>query len=64
MVKEPYKKEEHVWSPMNGVGKQRCIYCGLLALNNPLTDWCIQKGCNYEDHPQYKSKIKQLGRVK
>lgn len=24
------------------------------------TEWCIDKGCNYELHPQYKSAMKRL----
>lgn len=61
MPKEPYKMVGHVWEPMKGIGKQRCKYCGLVALRNPLTQWCIDKGCNHEDHPQYEKMVKKLG---
>lgn len=61
-MREPYKMEAHgPWIPMSRVGKQRCAFCGLVALNNPLTDWAITKGCNYEDHPQHKSMVKKFG---
>jgi len=58
--RESYKMVPHKWGPLNGVGKQYCYSCGLVRLRNPLTDWCVDKGCYHEDHPQYKSKIKHL----
>lgn len=58
--KESYKMVGHSFRMLNRVGKQVCSRCGLLALNNPITEWCVGKGCNYEDHPQYKSKLKRL----
>ena len=40
-----------------------CSGCGLVALRNPLTEWCIAKGCNFRYHPQYRSKLKDLVNV-
>lgn len=60
MSRELYKMVAHSWVAMNGTGKQKCSRCGLVRLRNPLTDWCIAKGCYHEDHPQYKAKTKQL----
>ena len=57
-----YKHTGHTWTPLKGVGKQVCKGCGLIALRNPLTDWCVEKGCYYEAHPQFKSKVKSLTR--
>lgn len=34
-----------------------CLHCGLVALNNDLTRWCISKGCNASEHPSYKSML-------
>lgn len=58
--KDPYKMKGHQWSPMKGVGKNYCTCCGLLMLRNKATDWCVDKGCNYQDHPQYYSAMKRL----
>jgi hypothetical protein len=47
-------------------GKQYCIYCGLVSLNNPFTDWCIRKGCEHEANPGYlrwtKKRTKRLSK--
>lgn len=37
-----------------------CKKCGLVYLHNKLTEWAIEKGCNYADHPSYKHKISKL----
>lgn len=55
-----YKYLGHRLVPLNGVGKNYCFVCGLVAINNDVTRWCIEKGCYHEDHPQYKSKLKQF----
>jgi hypothetical protein len=61
--REVYKYVGHSFKPLKGVGKQYCTRCGLLALNTPITQWCVDKGCNYEDHKQYKSKLKTLTKM-
>ena len=53
--KEPYKMVGHQWSILKGVGKQYCVCCGLVRLNNRFTEWAIEKGCLNELHPQYQS---------
>ena len=58
--KEPYKFRGHSFTPRKGLGKQVCNGCGLVALRNAATNWCIDKGCNYEDHGQCKSAMKRL----
>lgn len=55
-----YKYEKHEWYSHKLLGKQVCWQCGLIALNNKASDWCVQKGCNYADDPVYLSKMKQL----
>ena len=57
-----YKYKGHSFVPMKGVGKQVCRVCGLVALKNAATQWCIDKGCNAEDHPQYKQAMKRLAK--
>lgn len=27
--------------------------CGLIYLKNPFTQWCVEHGCNHEEHPSY-----------
>ena len=51
-VKEPYKFVSHSFTKTI-VGKKYCSRCGLMALNNPFTEWAIDKGCNNSDHPNY-----------
>ncbi|ATN93436.1 hypothetical protein [Pseudoalteromonas phage J2-1_QLiu-2017] len=58
--KELYKMKGHSFVPMKGVGKQVCSSCGLLALNNAATNWCVDKGCNYENHKSYEGAMKRL----
>lgn len=61
-IKESYKMKGHQWAVLKGGGKQYCKSCGLVALNNKFTDWCIDKGCNHTDHPQFQSTMKRLTR--
>lgn len=58
--KQPYKMKGHQFTVMNGIGKQVCKCCGLVALRNKATDWCIDKGCNFSDHNQYTLAMKRL----
>lgn len=58
--KEPYKMQGHSWQPMSHIGKQVCKNCGLVMLRNQATAWCVDKGCNHSDHPQYESAMKRL----
>lgn len=60
VVKETYSMKGHSFVPLKGVGKQYCRCCGLVALNNPISIWCIEMGCNYKDHPQYQNKLSKL----
>ena len=62
--KQSYKMKGHSFVALKGVGKQYCSCCGLVALNNPATGWCIEKGCNHSDHSSYKSAMKRLTKQK
>ena len=62
--KEPYKMKGHSFAMMKYGGKQYCKSCGLVALRNKATQWCIDKGCNYSDHKQYDSAMKRLAGFK
>lgn len=44
-------------------GKQYCSNCGLIALNNPFTDWAIRMGCRHKDHSQYENKRYDLTKL-
>lgn len=63
--KDPYKYEPHgPWIPMKGIGKMKCVRCGLVRLNNDFTRWAIDKGCNNEDHPDHDRKRKVTNPLK
>lgn len=57
---EPYKMRGHSFTPLKGVGKSWCKNCGLVALRNPISDWCVDKGCEYKSHTQYQAALKRL----
>lgn len=58
--KQAYKMQGHQWIPLKGVGKMYCKSCGLVSLRNKATQWCVDKGCNYEDHKAYEATMKRL----
>jgi hypothetical protein len=37
-----------------------CTNCGLIRGRNEFTEWCVQKGCNADDHPSYRAAMKQF----
>lgn len=40
-----------------------CGNCGLVYLNNDFTRWCVKRGCDYDEHPEYhKVRIRFTGR--
>ena len=42
--KRAYKFKPHNFQPLKGAGKNYCVNCGLVALRNDITNWCIKKG--------------------
>lgn len=54
-----YKFVAHSFVPLKEAGKNYCTTCGLVSLRNKLTDWCINKGCLHDVHPQYKQTVKR-----
>jgi len=48
-----YEYDPHSWIKCSQVGRERCIKCGLLALHNKFTRWCIKMGCDNSNHPKY-----------
>jgi hypothetical protein len=42
------------------VGRAVCTNCGLMRLRNLLTDWCVEKGCEYSEHPGYEGALRTL----
>ena len=58
-----YTFEPHSFAPMKA-GKKRtlpwlwCPRCGLMLLRNARTEWCRDKGCNYDEHPGYKQAMR------
>lgn len=59
-IKEPYKYEPHSFKG-KVCGKQYCVKCGLLSINNDFTRWAVDKGCNNERHPSYQSQRAKTG---
>lgn len=57
-----YKFIGHQFVPLKGAGKQYCKSCGLVALRNKATQWCIDKGCNYDVHKDHDSTMKRLAK--
>ena len=35
------------------IGFDVCQDCGLVAVSNDFTRWCIDHGCHHKDHPGY-----------
>ncbi len=54
---EEYKYEAHNWKKPKRLPWSVCVHCGLVSLNNPLTRWATDKGCNYKDAPNYQQTV-------
>lgn len=59
-TKEVYKMVGHQFTPLKGVGKSYCKSCGLIALNNDISRWCVDKGCMYQIHVGYPNALRRL----
>lgn len=44
------------------VGRAVCVKCGLLRLKNLLTEWCVAKGCYFDESPGYRDALRTLPR--
>lgn len=53
--KEEYAYEPHRFVSSKVIGKQYCIKCGLVLMNNGFTSWAVDKGCQNSLHSNYKS---------
>lgn len=58
--KEEYAYEKHHFYLDSNAGKQVCAWCGLIALRNKASEWCVEKGCNYRQHPSYQKTMVKL----
>ena len=58
-MKEKYDMEPHGPWIVSG-GKRWCFSCGLVDLKNSASEWCVEKGCLYDLHPNYEKKMKKL----
>jgi hypothetical protein len=47
-----FKHEPHSFTGKAG-RMPVCVHCGLIPLNNLLTDWAMRNGCNHQDHPEW-----------
>lgn len=61
---ETYKIEAHSFVSLKQVGRQYCRKCGLIAVNNELSQWAVRMGCNYSDHPSYQATIHRFTKPK
>jgi len=43
----------HSWVKVRWMPWLLCGKCGLVALKNDITRWCISHGCDYDEHPGY-----------
>lgn len=59
---EPFTMEPHSPVKTSLFSWPVCRKCSLIYLKNALTAWCVKHGCNYADHPSYRSKIRKLTR--
>ena len=54
-----YEKHPHRLTGRRVIaGKVVCETCGLVKLNNRLTDEAVKLGCDYKYHPSWKSLVK------
>lgn len=42
------------------LGRAVCVNCGLARMKNLLTEWCVAKGCEYQDHPGFREALRTL----
>lgn len=56
----PFKIKPHHWTHWC-LPIPICASCGLLALKNSLSRWCVEKGCDYAEHPEYQRQVKKGG---
>jgi len=61
-VKESYQMKGHSFNKLLS-NKPVCSSCGLIALNNDFSKWCIEKGCYADLHPQYESTKRRLTKM-
>lgn len=57
---EKYEYERHHFYLDKHAGKQVCANCGLVALRNKASEWCVEKGCQYKLHASYQSSMTKL----
>lgn len=46
------------WTHVKAVGKSVCEKCGLVWLNNHITEWSVKKGCDATNHPDFKRQLR------
>lgn len=55
-----YKIDPHHFIPMSKKSKcayPYCVACGLIYMKNGLSEWAAKQGCNYKEHPSFKTKL-------
>lgn len=60
---EKYEYERHHFYLDKHAGKQVCANCGLVALRNKASEWCVEKGCQYKLHSSYQSSMTKLTKI-
>lgn len=56
------KVTPHQWAKRKALPWPVCRCCGLVQLRNPLTAWCVARGCDYAEAPGYAAAVRELGR--
>jgi hypothetical protein len=64
MEKEEYKYEPHQFVFWKAAGKHYCVWCGLVALNNPYSEWAVEKGCLNKLHTSHNNTRRKFTKLK
>jgi hypothetical protein len=61
LAKQPYTMQAHSWDSKKLFHWDVCVDCGLVALKNDFSRWCIRIGCHYKDHAGYRDQRGKSG---
>ena len=59
-TKQPYRFEPHAFVTRRRITWPVCRRCGLVLLRNDLTDWCVKRGCDANNHPEFRAACARL----
>lgn len=53
-------KAKHSFKPRKSIPWLVCSGCGLVRLRNAFTDWCVARGCDYDEHEGFAAARRRL----